>query len=110
RSPLMAVLPLPVRTALIPTSPTTSSACAVWRSDALGELTLPKPEAETDGRDDGEFHGAHPRGGNIDLRQVCRDHMSVYRIPLKGLVYRTADHTCDESIHGSLLRGTYIEE
>jgi len=26
------------------------------------------------------------------------------------LVYRTADHTCDESIHGSLLRGTYIEE
>src|SRR5262249_49990908 len=65
----------------------------MWRSDALGELTLPKPEAETDGRDDGEFHRAHPRGGNIDLRQVCRDDMSVYRIPLKGLVYRTADHT-----------------
>ena len=29
----------------------------------------PKPEAETDGSDDGKFHSAHPRGGNIDLRQ-----------------------------------------
>jgi hypothetical protein len=38
---------------------------------ALGELALPKPEAETDGGDDGKFDRAYPRGGNIDLRQVC---------------------------------------
>ena len=73
-------------------------------------LVPPKPEAETDGGYDGKFHGAYPSGGNIDLRQVCRDDMSGRRIPPKRLVYRTADHTCDESIHGSLLRGTYIEE
>jgi hypothetical protein len=36
-------------------------------------LALPKAEGETDGGDDGKFHRACPRGGNIDLRQVCRD-------------------------------------
>jgi hypothetical protein len=56
----------------------------------------PKPEAETDGGDDGKFHSAHPRGGNVDLRQVCRD-----------LVYGTADHTRDESIHSSILPGIH---
>jgi hypothetical protein len=78
--------------------------------NALGELVLPKPEAETDGGDDGKFRRAYPRGGIIDLRQVCRDDMSGRPIPSKGWVYGTADHTCDESIHGSLLCGTYIEE
>src|SRR5262249_26225112 len=80
------------------------------KSDALGELAPPNQEAETDGGDDGKFHRACPRSGNKDLRQVCRDDMSAYRILSKGLVYRTADHTCDELLHGSLLRGTCIEE
>ena len=73
----------------------------------LGELTLPKPEDETDGGD-GKFHRVYLRGGNIDLRQVCRDDMSSRRIPSKG--YQTAGHTCDELMHGSLLRSRYIEE
>src|SRR6516225_235532 len=38
-----------------------------------GNATTAQPEAETDGGDDGKFHRACPRGGNIDLRQVCRD-------------------------------------
>ena len=71
----------------------------------------PKPEAETDGGDDGKFHSDHPRGGNIDLRQVCRDDVGGRRIPPKGLVYGTADHTRDESIHSSYpSRYTYIKE
>ena len=76
----------------------------------LGDLTLPKPEDETDGGDDGTVHRAYPRGGNIDLRQVCRDDMSGRLIPPKRLVCRTANHTCDKSIQGSLLRGRHIEE
>ena len=78
-------------------------------SDALGELTLPKPEDETDGGD-GKFRRVYLRGGNIDLRQICLDDMSGRRIPPEGLVYRTGDDTRDNSIHGSLLCGTYIEE
>src|SRR5262245_32698581 len=73
-------------------------------------LALPKAEGETDGGDDGKFHRACPRGGNIDLRQSVEMIMSGRCIPPKRLVYGTADHTSDESIHGSLLRGTYIEE
>src|SRR5262249_24134926 len=76
------------------------SCCLLWRSKRAGE-------AETDGGDDGKFNCAYPRGGNVDLRQIYRNDVSV---PPKRVVYRTANHTSDESIHGSLLRGTQIEE
>ena len=73
-----------------------------------GDLTPPKPE--TGNGNDDKFHRAYPRGDNIDLRQVCRDAMRGHGMPPKGLVYRTADHTCDETMHDSLLVGTPIEE
>jgi len=62
-------------------------------------------KAETDGGDDDQFHRAYPRGGNIDLRQLCRDAMSGHGMPPNGLVYRTADHTCDATMHDSLVVG-----
>src|SRR5262249_33167604 len=81
-----------------------------WRGcgRCLTPIDLGSPSV--DGGDDGKFHRACPSGGSIDLRQVCRDDMSGRCIPLKGLVHRTADQTSDESIHSSLLPGTYIED
>jgi hypothetical protein len=73
-------------------------------------VARPNPKAETDGGDDDRFHRAYPRGDNIDLRQVCRDAMSGHGMPPKGLVCCTADYTCDEPMHGTLLLGTSIEE
>ena len=52
--------------------------------------------------------------GTVELAIVAAVGLGLWLsgrcIPLKGLVYRTADQTSDESIHSSLLRGTYIEE
>jgi hypothetical protein len=53
----------------------------------LTRATAAKPKAETDGGDDDKFHRAYPRGGNIDLRQVCRDAMSGHGMPPKGQVH-----------------------
>src|SRR5262245_5395431 len=100
RCTFIAYLPRPLTPLLLPASKLSRNLDPV-RGDQM--RSLPKPEAETDGGDDGEFHRAHPRGGNIDLRQVCRHDV---RVPPNRGLYRTANHTCDESIHGSLLRGT----
>src|SRR5215475_10214328 len=100
RCTFIAYLPLPSTPLPLPASKLSRNLDPLRGDQMLGELTLPKPEAETDGGDDCKFHRAYPRGDNIDLR----DDMSGRRILPKGLVYRTADDTCDESIHSSLLR------